>query len=288
MQRDWTLPLCRSYLYAPATKPELYEKALVSEADAVTIDLEDGVAESRKTEARELVSDLLRADLPKPVFVRINSLESGLAEADIEALAGLAITGVRIPKVRRAEEVAQLCQRLRDIGFEGGVQLQIERAEGVLNLPEIARADSMIEFIGIGERDLSIELGCARDNLDPIRMQLLLVSRAHGLRPPIQGSFGIASDLDEYEQSTLAGKQAGFFGRMTIHPSHIDVIHRVYTPSRQEVDYARDALERLVAITREGQTTTRDQNGDYLSVWYRTVGEGILELARQFGTREDQ
>ena len=113
MKREWKLPPCRSYLYVPATKLELFEKALASEADAVILDLEDGVSVERKKHARENLVELLAAPYAKPVYIRTNPLQSDFAEADLETAARLPVTGIRIPKLRRASELIEACQRLQ-------------------------------------------------------------------------------------------------------------------------------------------------------------------------------
>jgi citrate lyase subunit beta/citryl-CoA lyase len=287
MEREWRLPLCRSYLYVPATRPELFPKAIASEADAVIVDLEDGVSVDRKQHVHQDLIDLLATPQVKPVYVRTNALQSRFAALDLETVATLPIVGVRIPKVRCARDVAEGCELLRKLEFGGGLQLQIESAEGVLRLREIAQADPMVEFLSIGEGDLSVELACEKSQMGSVRWEVVVVSRAFGLQRPIQGGHRELAATSHFEQSTREGKQAGFFGRIAIHPAQIPVINRVYTPCRHEVAYARDALERLEAVICSGQTTTRDMHGEYLSVWYRARGERILREHERFGALDD-
>ena len=82
--RPWKLPLCRSYLYVPTTKLELLPKALASEADAVILDLEDGVPVERKPEGRKNLNELVAIPHDKPLFVRVNPLQTEFAAADLE------------------------------------------------------------------------------------------------------------------------------------------------------------------------------------------------------------
>ncbi len=286
MDREWKLPLCRSYLYVPATKPELLDKALASEADAVIVDLDDGVAPDRKVEARESLAEQLPGPRDKPVFVRVNALQTDFAELDLECAAHLPVTGIRIPKVRSANELARACDRLRELGFAGGLQAIIENAEGVVNMREIATADPMVEMMSLGEGDLPSDLGCSPEHLGPIRLDIVVVSRATGLRRPIQAGHPFTSESRQPDWTALDGKQAGYFGRIAVHPAQVPAINRDYTPCIHEVDFARDALGRLSEMISKGQSTTRDMHGRYLSLWYRAQGERILKEFELFGARD--
>jgi citrate lyase subunit beta/citryl-CoA lyase len=283
VKREWKLPPCRSYLYVPATKLELFEKALASEADAVILDLEDGVSLERKKQARENLVELLAAPCAKPVYIRTNPHQTDFAEADLETAASLPITGIRIPKLRRASELIEACQRLRAVHFSGGLQVLIETAEGVMNLREIAQADPLVEILSLGEGDLCADLACEKERLWPVRWDTVVVSRAVGLLRPIQAGHPGLSGSEHLEMTTLEGKRAGFFGRIALHPAQLPIINRVYTPCIHEVDYARDALERLTDVISKGQTTTRDMHGEYLSEWYRAEGERVLQEFALFG-----
>jgi len=284
--RRWKLPPCRSYLYVPATKLDLFEKALASAADAVILDLEDGVTVERKPEGRRNLVKLLTSPSPKPLYIRINPLQTGFAPEDLDAAAGLPITGIRIPKARRASEVAEACERLRRLGFRGGVQLLVETAEGIMNLRELARADPLVEILGLGEGDICSDLACEKQFLWPARWEAVLASRAAGLQRPIQGGHPGLADSEHFEQTTLEGRHAGFFGRIALHPSQLATINRVYTRCIHEVEYARDALKRLEDVTAKGQRATRDAHGRYLSEWYRASGERVLQEFARFGALE--
>jgi citrate lyase subunit beta/citryl-CoA lyase len=220
------------------------------------------------------------------LYIRINPLDTEFAAEDLDVAAGLPITGVRIPKARRASEVAQACMRLRGLGFPGGVQLLVETAEGIVNLRELARADAMVEMLSLGEGDLCSELACEKPFLWPARWEAVVASRAAGLQRPIQGGHPDLGESAHLEQTTYEGRRAGFFGRIALHPAQLATINRVYTRCIHEVEYARDALGRLRDVIATGQRTTRDMHGRYLSEWYRTSGERVLEEFERFGAIE--
>jgi citrate lyase subunit beta/citryl-CoA lyase len=166
------------------------------------------------------------------------------------------------------------------------VQLLVETAEGITNMRELARADALVEVLGLGEGDLCTELACEKRFLWPARWEAVLASRAAGLQRPIQGGHPALADSEDLELTTREGRQAGFFGRIAMHPSQLATINRVYTRCIHEVEYARDALARLDDVIGKGQRTTRDMHGRYLSEWYRASAERILREFDRFGALE--
>ena len=95
----------RSILYVPGDRPDRFEKALASDADGVVLDLEDSVAAGAKVPARSAVAEFVRSPWQKPLFVRVNGLASELTAADVNALAGAPIAGIRAPKVESTADV---------------------------------------------------------------------------------------------------------------------------------------------------------------------------------------
>lgn len=274
-------PLLRSYLYVTATKLNLFEKALESEADAVIVDLEDGVAFNRKDEARQNLAEYLSNGYSKPVFVRMNPLHSRFAQADIEVLARLPLTGIRIPKVHSAKDLSLACSKLRQLEYQGSLQLQIEAAMGVMNMDEIARTDPMIGVMGIGEEDLRADLRCERFILKPLLLKLVVISRAAELLPPLMSVYPYLSDEEGFKESTRWGKSAGFFGRITVHPSQVPFINEILTPTPKEIDYAHHVITKLDEALANGQVTTRDRSDNYISIWTKRHAENLLRLEGQ-------
>ncbi|MEV0375584.1 aldolase/citrate lyase family protein [Streptomyces sp. NPDC050636] len=130
----------RSYLYAPAHKQRLVEKAYASEADAVVLDLEDAVPLGSKNEARAAAAGILASTPPKPTYVRVNAPTSGLCQDDIQAVAGPGLAAVRLPKVDRPEHIRDAAAWLAEAGSQAGVQILVESALGVEALSQLATA----------------------------------------------------------------------------------------------------------------------------------------------------
>ncbi len=275
----------RSYLYVPGSDPRRIEKALTSEADAVIIDLEDAVAPNRKEEARKTVAEVLRSEHEKPVFVRINAPDSVLAEEDIEAVAGLLLAGLRLPKTESPEAVRRVAERLENLGCEADLQCLIESALGLELAFEIARAHEKVVGMSIGEADLAADLGVRGDaGLLYARSRLVAATRAAGLPGPVQSVYTNVRDAEGLRRSTMEGKNMGFVGRSAIHPAQIEVINEVFTPTEEEVAEAKDLLARLEESTGTGTGAFALEDGRFVDE--AVVGSARLTLALARRDRE--
>ncbi|MBV9121206.1 MAG: HpcH/HpaI aldolase/citrate lyase family protein, partial [Chloroflexi bacterium] len=180
-----TLPLIRSWLYAPGNNPKLLRKVFEAGADAVILDLEDAVPASEKGRAREAVAEAVAASVPGPVlFVRINHPGSSEAILDVEAVAGPGLRGLRIPKVETAATVTQVESWLQQAGSSAALVCNIESARGAWNAAEIASAGERVVALAFGAvdfcRDINAELGADGDEVLYARSRLVLDSRVAG------------------------------------------------------------------------------------------------------------
>ena len=160
--RPLTLPACRSILFVPGDRPDRYEKALAAGADAVCIDLEDAVADARKTAAREAVLGFLErwgggdSHRRPRLIVRINDLGSEVGWGDLHAIAdGPRPDGVMVPMVRAAVEVGVVAERTEE---EVAVLPLIETARGLEHAVEIGAVEAVAGLV-FGGFDLALELG---------------------------------------------------------------------------------------------------------------------------------
>ena len=255
-----------TWLYAPADRPELVEKALASEAHAVIVDLEDAVAPAAKADARAAAAALLAGSLTKPVYVRVNSVGTEWCDADLDALAATGIAGVVVPKVQSPGDVDGIPSRWQ-------VECLLESARGVVNAFAIA-SHPRVTGVALGESDLSAETGATE--LDWARSQVVLAAVAAGLPRPPQAVYTNVRDLDGLRASCAAGRALGHLGRKAIHPSQLPVIVDVYRPTAAE---AHDA-EALVAAG-EGGRLAGDRFVDASAFRH---AQATLALARAYGT----
>ena len=276
----------RSYLYVPGNDARRIEKAFASEADAVILDLEDAIAPSRKEEARKTVADMLRSKQEKPVFVRINAPGSTLAEEDIEAVVGLSLSGLRLPKAESPEAVRRVAERLENLGCEAGIQCLIESALGLELAFEIARAHEKVVGMSLGEADLAADLGVRGDaGLLYARSRVVAATRGAGLPSPVQSVYTNVRDKDGLRRSTEEGKNMGFVGRSAIHPAQIEVINEVFTPTEEEVAEAKELLSRLEESADTGTGAFALEDGRFVDE--AVVGSARLTLALARRDREE-
>jgi citrate lyase subunit beta/citryl-CoA lyase len=265
------MPLARSFLYVPANREKFLEKAIGLPSDAFIFDLEDSVPPAEKASARAGV----RAYAPKipdnRVWVRVNGLDTNLAEADLHAVIGVAgIAGLFLPKVESRTEVTRwngmidALERQRGLAH-GSIKLvlSIESALGVLNAYDMSIAAARtvsLTFGGAQDGDLNTDLGCAWSIDGPemlhARSHTLLAARAARFDTPLDGVFANVRDADGFERDTALSRRLGYRGRKLIHPSQIEPCNRLYRPSAAELDYYARVLEAFDQAVKQGSAST--------------------------------
>lgn len=240
-----------SYLFVPASRPERFEKALSSDADAVIVDLEDAVAVAEKDAALEHLRAALGAGLSRPVHVRINAADSAWFERDVAFLAGLAdaeraqLAGVLVPK---AEDAATIARVHEAAGPGIPLVALIESAAGVVRVREIAGAPGLARF-GVGAADLSFDLDVeiVSSTVDAVYAQLVIESRLAGLAGPVASPPFEIRDLDVVAREAVRLRGLGATAQLCIHPAQVAPIHAGFLPSAERVEWAR----RVVAAAAE-------------------------------------
>ncbi len=274
-------PPPRGYLYVPGSDRRMMEKALASEADAVVLDLEDAVAPNRKDEARTQVLEVLRGAPSKPLVVRVNAVRSGLLEADLRAIAGPWLAVVRLPKVESPEDVRYIVDLLVHTGCPATIQCLLESALGVEQAFAIARAHERVASLGLGEADLTADLGIPDEaGLIYARSRVVVAARAAGLPGPTQSVYANIRDLDGLRLSTVAGKRMGFTARSVIHPSHLAIVNDIFTPTDEEIRRARDLIDRLQSAVATGTGAFALEDGRFVDLAVVQAAHRILARVR--------
>lgn len=253
--------LLRSFLFVPGNRPRLLAKARTLEADALILDLEDGVPPEEKARAREEVAAALQAGFPpsQVVWLRVNGPASGLLDEDLARAFHPRAQGLCVPKCESAAEVVAVDTRLRILEDRYGVDRgalrllpMVESARGVVAAPEIARASSRVWGIAFGAEDFTADLGVQRTReggeLDFARGVVAASARAAGVEA-VDGIYADFHDEPGLRADTARAKRAGFTGKMVIHPAQIVPVHEVMAPTPEEVAWA----QRVVAAFEEGR-----------------------------------
>jgi len=262
----------RSYLFVPGDAPRKLEKGLASGADALLLDLEDSVAPGAKPKAREIVRDYLNANAGKKdrprLFVRVNALDTGMTDADLDVVMTAKPDGILFPKSRHGGDVTHLDAKitareaLHDIE-EGTTRILVlvtESAEALFGLGNYRGASERLDGMTWGAEDLSADLGAETnrnergDYTDPYRLaraQCLIAAVAAGIAP-IDSIYPNFRDEAGLRRETLEGRRDGFTGKMAIHPDQVPVINEIYTPSAESIAQAKRLIDAFEAAGNAG------------------------------------
>jgi citrate lyase subunit beta/citryl-CoA lyase len=232
----------RSYLFVPGDRPDRFDKAWASAADALILDLEDAVAPQRKALARTTVEQWLSPD--RPVWVRSNAADTAWFEDDLGLLGRPGLAGVMVPK---AEEVSG---PLLELAARHGVALIpiVETAAGIHRVHSLA-ASRGVTRLAFGAIDFQVDMGIEGDDdaLLFFRSQLVLASRLASLPAPIDGVTVATSDGEQLRHDTLRSRRLGFGAKLCIHPQQIEVVHQVLSPTGDERAWAQRVIDAMEA-----------------------------------------
>jgi len=229
----------RSYLFVPADRPERFEKALASGADAVIVDLEDAVAHEKKGAARSALGEWL-ATARTAVVVRINGIESPWFRDDLVLCSAPAVGAVMLPKAERAQDLATVSE-----SAPGKPLLPlIETAAGFDAVRSITQAP-LVQRLVFGSIDFQLDLGISGegDALLYFRSQLVLASRLANLAAPVDGVSTSIDDAQTLRSDAERARRLGFGAKLCIHPKQVDSVNRSFSPSDEEVLWAQRVLD---------------------------------------------
>jgi citrate lyase beta subunit len=257
----------RSLHFVPGGNEKMIAKALTLPADGLILDLEDAVAPDRKAETRPIVTRWLRElDFgARERWVRMNPIATGLGVADLEATIAGRPEGYVVPKPRHAADVREIAQHLDRLEHHHGlppgstrlVLIATETAQGLLNIREVAAASPRAVTISWGIEDLSADMGLPQvrdaqgrylDIPRHARTMCTIVASAAGLEA-MDTVYTDIADLAGLRRECEEAVAMGFSGKISIHPSQIEVINDTFTPAKAVVDEARE----LVAAFEEHQ-----------------------------------
>ncbi len=251
----------RSLLFVPADGGSKLDKALASGADAVIVDLEDSIAPERKSAARESAADFLKSIAPaanRPrLIVRVNGLQTGLIDADLDAIVPARPDAIMLPKADGGASVihadAKLAVREAIAGLAPGgikiVAIATETAAAMFLAGSYRGASTRLSGLTWGAEDLSAELGAEANRdadgrfLDPYRLArtLCLVGATAAEVPAFDTVTVDFRNATALRREAEEAKRDGFRGKMAIHPAQVPILNEVFTPSA-------DALARARAI----------------------------------------
>ena len=257
----------RTALFVPGNRPDRVDKAVNAGADAVIIDLEDAVPFSQKQETRPKVRDKLLEHGGTKMVVRINALDTEFFAGDVEEIVVQGLRCLMLPKVENADHLRRIHKVLLDEekkkGMEPGevwIIPLIESAAGVQNIFSIVSerlAPHRLFTVALGAADYTLDMGIeitqGGKELDYPRASIAVACRAAGVEPPLDTPFMLdLKNLEWLKADAVRAKQLGFQGKLCIHPNQIETCHDVFSPTDEEIQYARRVIQAFEEAEAKG------------------------------------
>lgn len=286
--------LRRSMLFLPGDNPRFLAKALASPADALILDLEDAVAPHQKPAARLAVAQALRTQDfgAKEKAVRINSLSTPYGREDVETVVPARPHALVVPKVNGPQDVQEVDDLVAAVEkahglSQGEVKLMpiIESPLAVINVESIALASPRVAglMFGIGDYTASTRGTPSGEEWEILypRTKMLLACRAAGI-DAIDCPYAKVKDLEGVERSARRARVLGYDGKAPIHPDHVPICNRVFSPTPEEIDYAR----RVIAAVAEAEAAGKGAatlDGQLIENVHAAIAQRTLNIARRAG-----
>lgn len=285
------MDLLRSLLFVPGNRKDMLEKAVTrASSDALVADMEDSVPDAEKSAARETIAEMLPSLVSNghKIVVRVNALDTGILEEDMYAAISKYTYAVNVGKVENRWDVAQVDTIMSKIEAAKGIEvgtvrlvLFIESAMAIINAYELCSASPRIVAVAFGAEDYTVDMGIERTEegsevLLP-RATVAMAAKAAGViaLDPVYANF---KDIDGFKKDAELGKSLGYKGKFAIHPSQIEHINDVYSPSQEDIEYART----VVAAFKDAESQGRGAvalDGKMIDVPVVKRAESLLALA---------
>lgn len=282
----------RSKLFVPGSRPELFAKGMSSNADGISFDLEDAVAESAKSDARQhlsaFLSDVEQTD--KTLVVRVNAQSTEHYQADLEALVPTKVHVINLPKVESAEHILKLVEDLERIEQRSGrstpvrILANIESPKGLRLAAEIAGAHPRVMGLQLGFADLLEPLGIDRKDVAAVRQIQLAVRLAAGEAGinTYDSAFAAIKDPDGFRAEARHARVLGFSGKSCIHPTQIEMANDAFLPGEEEIARSLRILEAAKAAEEAG-IGAYQVDGQMIDGPFVLRAEEIVRQAKQAG-----
>jgi len=260
------MPAYRSFLFAPGNHARKVEKVFDCGADHVILDLEDAVAKSEKVATRALVVEALKRPRKGGAYIRVNAFNTEFCYGDAVAVVGRGLDGIILPMVESREQIMAFDWLVGSLERErglppGGIDIIpiVETAKGIANVRAIAAAGTRVKRLAFGAGDytldVTMEWSLGESELEHARAEMVVASRAGGLEAPLDTVWVHIKDLDGLANSAKRARQLGFQGKMCIYPPQVERVNAAFTPTEQEIDFARKVVAAFEKAEREGSSS---------------------------------
>jgi citrate lyase subunit beta/citryl-CoA lyase len=286
--------LRRTMLFVPGGNEKMATKALGLNVDSLIIDLEDSVAPHVKKEAREFVKRFIEQTdfMDKEVAVRINSLKTDYGRDDLDVIMRAKPHTIVVPKVESGAELEEIDRLMLEIEKDqnlpaGRVRIMplIETPLAIIKIYEIAMSTPRLTGFLFGAGDLTRE---TRGQITPERWELYypLVAIVYAARvariDAIDSPYFDVRDPEGCEANARQAKVLGYDGKAVIHPTQVEVVNKVFTPTPEDVEHAKRVIEAYQKAEAEGRGATQ-LDGQLIEHVHVTIARRVLAIAEKAG-----
>jgi citrate lyase subunit beta / citryl-CoA lyase len=258
----------RSALFVPGNRREWVEKAVGYGADTLVLDLEDSVPDREKAAAREIVKAGVKMlkGRGQACSVRINAFATGLTLTDLESVLCPELESISLPKVETSADLHQLNTLLTHLERRMGIPvgqietpLGCETAKAMRNVYRIATSCPRVKRVTLaagpgGDAARAIGYQWSKEGTETLflRSKVILDARAAGIPYPTISSWWNIKDLEGLERDARWNRSLGYRGQTVMHPSHVPIVNKVYTPTTEEIAFHKGLIQAMEEARRQG------------------------------------
>jgi citrate lyase subunit beta / citryl-CoA lyase len=290
----------RSALFVPGNRREWIEKAVGYGADTLVLDLEDSVPDREKAAAREIVKagvKLLKAK-GQACSVRINAFATGLTLTDLESVLCPELESISLPKVETSADLHQLNTLLTHLERRMGIPvgqietpLGCETAKAMRNVYRIATSCPRVKRVTLaagpgGDAARAIGYQWSKEGTETLflRSKVILDARAAGIPYPTISSWWNIKDLEGLERDARWNRSLGYRGQTVMHPSHVPIVNKVYTPTTEEIAFHKGLIQAMEEARRQGIAAVT-YKGDMIDEAMVKTSREMLAFAEAIGVQ---
>ena len=280
-------------LFMPGNNAGMLLNADALGADSIILDLEDAVSPAEKDSARILVRNALKYLNYSncEIIIRINSIDTDYWKSDLEEIIPLMPHMIMPPKISCAKDVQIVADYIKEVEEKHNIKKSthiiplIETALGVENAFEIAKSSDRVKAIFLGAEDLTADLRCKRtkkgDEIFYSRGRLVTAARAANI-DAYDTPFTDVEDEEGLEQDALFAKSLGFTGKAAISPRHVMIINEVFSPTIEEIEYAKEVMD-IIRVAKEQGKGAISLRGKMIDAPIVARAMQTLKMAEQLG-----
>ena len=274
----------RSLMFVPAHNQKLLDSSVRRDADVLLLDVEDSVPVFDKQLARDNIKAFVQRTYlnGKLIFPRINDIESGELLKDLSQLTVEGVHGFMYPKSTKAEDIYFVGKLLETIEYEKHIPVGtfkiiplIETAGAVVNIKEICKSSPRVVAVAFGCEDYVTDLQGKHDDAGNsiffARNMIVNAARYAGILP-IDTVHIKVHDLEDLEKEVKLAKDLGFEGMLVLNPKELPIVHQYFSPSEEEVAWAKEMIELAEEAVREGKGVAVKDN--------KFIGPPMVRMAR--------